>query len=170
MNLVAITRPLVGNSSPNIAGPRQFDRVDDFAAAISCAIGVAVPVIEAELPDVASGAYSIVFDKRTIPRDPAARARTVLINADRSSVLRDLEEFELAGAVEKHRYFSWRTSPGDEDGGGLFARRDLAEVMGATFAKGPFDTRRYGLYKTSRFRDLPTLIAGYLLELERQLA
>jgi hypothetical protein len=95
--------------------------------------------------------------RNTLPR------RTVLLNADRSHVMPLIEEHSLAGAIEKHRYFLWRTDPEHESGGGLYGVRSVAERMGAHCISSPgFPSERYCILSSGRYADLPSLLVGYL--------
>ncbi len=112
---------------------------------------------------VVSSGYQQMMDE--IPeRDRAAvAARAILLDVDRSSILRWLETFRFAGAVEKHRWFEWVMRRGEETGGGLHGRRDLAAAIGGTCAgSGPFVSDHYCLLRSDRYTDLPSLLVGYL--------
>jgi hypothetical protein len=166
MKIVAIVAPRV--EAPNLAtavSPRQFDAVDEFAAAVSVAAQVPVQVIEGGVADAPADAFILLFDAGDLAAHPDAARRSILINADRSNVLKKLEELELAGAVEKQRYFRWRTARDQEDGGGLFGRKPAAAAVGASLLPGPFQTQHYGLLGRSAHRDLPSLVAAYLAAL-----
>lgn len=163
MKIVAVVEPLTAAPKfATVVSPRQFDAVDEFAAAVGRAAGVTVPVIESGIAEAPDDAYLLLFDASDLKTHPEAAKRSILINADRSTVLRKLEELQLAGAVEKQRYFRWRTARDEEDGAGLFAKKPLASVIGGSLAPGPFQTPHYGLVGRSEHQDLPSLLAAYL--------
>ena len=165
MRIVAVITPFETAQGrrplTTVDAARASYAVDEFAEAVGRAAGLAVPVIEGGLGEVPADAWALLFDARGLAERPELARRVVLMNADRATVLRKLEEHQLAGAVEKHRYFLWQASRQQEDGGGLFARKALADKVGATL-ETPFQTEHYGLFKRSRYSDLPYLITGYL--------
>ena len=166
MKIVAVVAPLAGAPKfATVVSPRQFDAVDELAVAVGQAAGLTVPVIEGGIADAPADAYLLLFDAHDLKANPEAAQRSILINADRSTVLRQLEELQLAGAVEKQRYFRWRRSRDEEDGSGLFAKKPLVSTIGGSLAPGPFQTEGYGLVGRSEHQDLPSLIAAYLAAL-----
>jgi hypothetical protein len=88
--------------------------------------------------------------------------RSVLIDADRSAIRDQIEHYRLVGAIEKQRYFCWRTQPENETGSGLIGLKDLAETLDARVIPGPYSTEHYGWLSSDRFSDLPSLLAAYL--------
>lgn len=161
MKIVAIVPPFDRPETETMISPRRFDEVDRFADAVGHAAGCSIPVIEGSLADAPADAFVLLFGDDDLG---ANGPRVIAINADRSSVLDELEQHQLAGAVEKQRYFRWRTAPANEKGGGLFGRKAIAEVLEARLEK-PFQTEAYGLFASSRYPDLPSLVAGYLAAL-----
>lgn len=143
-------------------GARGFEAVDEFAAALGTAAGIEVPVIEGSLADAPGDGYLVVFDADTLLAHPDLGPRVVLVNADRASVLADLERHHLAGAIEKHRYFQWRTQRDAERGRGVFGRKDVAVQLDGMLDTGYQETADYALLASSRHTDLPSLLAGYL--------
>lgn len=152
-----------------IVGPgasREVDAVDELAAALGQAAGVTVPVIEGSLADAPADGYLVAYEPRDLIRHPGIGPRVILINADRSDVLDELEQHRLAGAIEKHRYFQWRTQRDTDTGRGLFGHKDVAAAIDVTLA-GAFETEHYGLFMKSPYPDLPSLLAAYLAAHER---
>jgi len=110
---------------------------------------------------VRSSDYDAMMDEVVADREAIA-ARTILLEADRSNVFALLERHGFAGAVEKQRFFDWRTEPDQETGGGLHCRRDLvASVGGVCLDIASFQTKEYCVVLTDRYADLPSLIVGY---------
>jgi len=140
---------------------REFDAVDEFVHALGLAAGISIPVIEGTLADAPADGYVIVFDEGQLEKGPQT-SRVLLVNADRGSVLAELEDHGLVGAIEKLRYFRWRRNRSEETGGGLFGRKELADSIGATLSPGPFQSSHYGLFSATRYTDLPSLVVGYL--------
>lgn len=89
--------------------PREFHAADLLAKSLAKALGIDVPVVEGSLPDTSISGYLLVselprnFDRRIGPR-------IVAFYEDRSTIMKTVEDLNLAGAVEKHRYFLWRTA------------------------------------------------------------
>ena len=162
MKITAIVAPSDANIEPPAVNAREFDAVDAFVQALGRAAGISIPVVEGTLADAPVDGYVIVFDEAMLASAPVTD-RVFLVNADRSSVLKELEDFKLVGAIEKMRYFRWRTTEESEPNtGGVFVRQALAEGVGGTLASGPFRSKNFGLLKASRFSDLPSLVVGYL--------
>lgn len=157
-----MVEPPQAGSLPTVIAPRQFDAVDEFARALTQAGASDVTVIEATLDAAPADGYLIVFGTREIGGHRALASRTILINADRASVLKILEDTAALGAVEKQRYFRWRSEPEHENGTGLFARKDLLGEFGATPVAGPFRSERYALCRVTGCSDLPSLLVAYL--------
>jgi hypothetical protein len=152
-------------AEPSLAtgiSPRMFDAVDEFVAALSEAARVTIPVVEGELRDAPKFGFVILFHEPPLVHPLEIGPRIILINADRSTVQESLELHQLACAVEKHRYFEWRTRRSEDTGQWLFGRKDVVCRMGFTLSSGPPPTEHYGLIETSDEKDLPSLIARYL--------
>jgi hypothetical protein len=147
---------------PNMVSPRAFDAVDEFAAALGEAAKVTVNVIEGTLANAPTDGYVVLFDAPGLANYPEVALRSVLINSDRAMIRSDVENHNLVGAIEKHRYFLWRKKRKDETGSGLVGRKDVAPLIGARVTPGPYTTARYGWLSSDRFTDLPSLLAGYL--------
>ena len=101
--------------------------------------------------------------------DPITRQslspRIVLMRARRGTLHQDLEQYQLAAAIEEFRYFHWQTHPASGDGEGVYGRKEVAASLGADCIGGsPAETDHYCLIRSSRFVDLPSLLAGYLRE------
>lgn len=163
MKITALVTPFQPDAKlPTAIGPRVFDAVDEFALAIGNAAGIGVPIVEGSLSDAPDDGYVLLFEEPSKTEMLLIGPRVILINADRSSVRSMLERDRLACAVEKHRYFTWRTQRSEETGDGLYGRKEVALRMGATIAAGPPPTEHYGLLSSATQRDLPSLIARYL--------
>src|SRR3954447_1888875 len=110
MKITAIIAPFDPNPSfPLAVAPRHFDAVDDFVKVLGQAAGIEIPVIEGTLNDAPREGYLILFDAISLAEKPSIASRAIVMNADRSTVIASLERDQTLGAVEKHRYFVWRT-------------------------------------------------------------
>jgi hypothetical protein len=166
MKLTALVAPPAAATEFTTAvSPRQFDAVDEFVAAVEQAAGARVPVVEGSWADAPTDGFVLVFGARGLTNSPTPDVdrRVVLINADRSNVLQRLEERGLAAAIEKHRYYLWRTQRQHENGGGVFGRKEVAARLGATFSAGSFESKHYGLLSSEGYKDLPSLLVSYLV-------
>ena len=105
--------------------------------------------------------YLILFDAIRLADVPSVASRSIVMNADRSTVLTSLERDRSLGAVENHLFLR-RTKRAQENGTGLFGRKEAISQMGATLASGPFQSEHYGLAASQSYVDLPSLIVGYL--------
>lgn len=163
MRLTAITCPWQPEADhPDAISPREIDAVDEFSAALGKAAGVSVDVIEGSLADAPPDGFIIAFSAEGLAEHPTLGPRVVLVNADRASVLEQLEQHSLVAAVEKHRYFLWRRQRAQERGRGLFGRKDVAARIGATFDQSPFVSARYAYLASEGATNLPELMAQYL--------
>ena len=77
-----------------------------------------------------------------------------------------MSAFGLAAAIEKHRYFQWKTQRSREHGLGLIGLREVAARSGARVVEGPYSTAKYGCLSSPLIPDLPALLASYLKVLE----
>ena len=146
---------------PTAVSPRTFNAVDELAAAASGVLGTGVPVIEGTLGDAPTTGYLLVFD---LPRgiDSRLGSRIVAINEDRSSIMKTVERYNLAAAIEKHRYFEWRANRDSDRAYGLVGRKDVAAQMAARIVTGPYTSRRYGMIESKDSGDLVYLLVMYL--------
>lgn len=151
---------------PTATAPRKFHAADSLAKSLGEALGIDVPVVEGSLKDVSMSGYLLVFE---LPRDFDRQLgpRIVAFFEDRSTIMKSVEERNLAGAVEKHRYFLWRTRRGDERGYGLVGRKDVAQQMGARLLSGPYTSTRYAALAHEGAGDLIELLASYLRAYEQ---
>lgn len=162
--VTALIQPWTASAEhPNVVGTRKFDAVDDFVAALGRALHTDIPIIEGSLRDAPEDGYVLLFEEPGLSATLGFGPRVVLINADRSSVRETIEFHQLACAVEKHRYFQWRSDRGNDDGKWIYGRKDVAQQMRATFVPGPPSTEHYGLIDSSEQTDLPSLLARYVL-------
>lgn len=163
MNVVAVVRA----ASPDDVGQRarMTYAVDEFARALGMELGISLPVIEGQIADAPADAYVVAYGP-PVAELPLPASSIIYVNANRTSVRRNLEQYSLAAAIESNRYFEWQHRRGEERGAGVFGRKDVASAIGAELEVGPFTTDRYGLLKDLRVRDLPSLLASYLRGLE----
>ncbi len=161
MKLIAVVEPQNPAARFATSTPRQYDEVDEFAATVGRLAGVPVPVIEGSLADVPGEGFLIAYTRRGLAEHLELGPRVVLMNASRECVLDNVEQYHLAAAIEKFRYFQWRKQREQEKGDGVFGRIDVAQRMGAG-GVGYKDTEHYRLLSCGRYADLPGLLVGYL--------
>jgi hypothetical protein len=163
-----IAPPLPGPHGPTVVPARQFNSVDEFVDALAKAAGISISVIEGSLTDAPDDGYIVAFEPPNLhlAQHPEIARRVFVVNADRASVLEDLEQYSLVGAIEKHRYSLWQRQPRqEEDGTGIFGRKDVAAgapQSGRFKMAGYGRSARYDLLDNPGFPDLPSLLAGYL--------
>ncbi len=153
-----VVRP--GTPASKVA-PRVLDLVDDFAADVGRALGIEIPVVEGNLDAAPSDGLVIIFGTAGLSDHRDLCRRAVVVNIDRSLVPGGLEDLQVLGAIEKHRYFMWLTERDTEDGSGLFARKEIAKGMGAEI-DFQYASDHYALVSCDRYKDLATLLAGYI--------
>jgi hypothetical protein len=154
--------PASAGSAGSVASARELCHADQLAAAMRGALGVDVPILEGSLADAPATGYLLAF---AVPStvDPALARRIVAFDEDRSGIVQRIEQQGFAAAVEKHRYFQWYSQPDSDRGSGLIGRKDIAARMPARIANGPFTGAQYGAIASETARDLPALIAAYLM-------
>jgi hypothetical protein len=144
------------------SGPaHETEGAGELAEAMRGALAIDVPVLVAPLTSAPTDGYLLAF---RVPRsiDPSVARRIIAFDEDRSSVMKNVEQYGFAGAVEKHRYFQWRHQRDRERGYGLIGKKDVAARMSAHLAGPPFTSPDYGIISSDTARDLPGLIAEYL--------
>jgi len=161
---VAIVIPPVetaGSAWPQ-ASARETTRADELAEAMRVALAIDVPVLEAPLASAPADGYLLVF--HTVPWvvDPALARRIIAFDEGRAYIMKDVEQYGFAGAVEMHRYFQWCTQRDTERGDGLVVKKDVAARMSARLLSGPYTSASYGMIASDTARNLPELIAEYL--------
>lgn len=94
-----------------------------------------------------------------VPRDQWSR--TILFDADRSLLTNVVPEAGLLGAIEKHRYFRWRTQRHAESGTGFYGRFDFGKrIPGANVLF--FGHPSYGMISVPDCTNLVCVVAKYL--------
>src|SRR5262245_9312945 len=142
MNLSIVIAPFEPESTSSMAvGPRQFDEVDHFATELGRAAGITVAIVEGHLTTAPPDGLIVAFDRLGFVDHPEIGPRVVLINADRSTIVKDVMQFSLAAAVEKQMYFLWRTQ---RRGSVILGRKDVAAQFGGDVRPGPFQSEQYG--------------------------
>lgn len=163
MKITAVVPAFQHNPNfPSMVGSRRGDAVDEFIAALEKATGTDIAIVEGSLDVAPSDGFVLLFESTGLDVHPEVARRAILINADRSHVLRHLEDHHLVAAVEKHRYFQWRTHREDERGTGVFGRKDVAAFFDSRATPGPFTTAHYVLLSSDTCPDLPSLLGVYL--------
>jgi hypothetical protein len=141
---------------------RETDGADELAEAMRGALAIDVPVVVGPLASAPADGYLLVFHHVPWKVDPELARRIISIDEDRSSIVKNVEQYGFAGAVEKHRYFMWRTQRDSERGDGLVGRKTVAPRMSARVLGGPYTSANYAMLASDTARDLPGLIAEYL--------
>jgi hypothetical protein len=142
--------------------PRAMHGVDMLARAVGHALCIEVPIVEGTLADAPPDGYLLVFELR-YDDDPRLGPRIVAFNQDRSTIMKNVETFNLAAAVEKQIYFQWRMDPQKHRGYGLIGRKDIAERIQADVATtGPYQSARYAALESDTADDLVELLVAYL--------
>lgn len=166
MQVTALVSLSQSSDLPTEKTPREFDAVDEFAAALGEALNVSVPVTEGVLADAPPTGYVLVFDLgRKLPT--GLGPRVVAINEHRGDIMHSIETHDLVAAIEQHRYFEWRTRRWAERGDGVVGRKDVAVHMHARVVSGPYTSPRYGLVAIDAAPDLVSLLATYLIAHEQ---
>jgi hypothetical protein len=166
--------PWLRPADPGDVSARAFYALDRFAEEIQKYTQSEVMVVEQRLSTVPADGF-VLFQPDGLFSDALAECelrlrdsllqRMVLLNADRSNVVELLEQHRLTAAIEKHRFFLWRTRPNRDVGYGLYGLRSVAEAMGAE-TYGPISQHgeRYCELGSPRYANLPALLVGYLDE------
>lgn len=144
--------------------PRDFHHADELARTLGVSVGVEVPVIEGTLDDVPEDGFVVVFELPRGPLDPRLCQRVIAFDRDRSTVMKELEEWSLACAVDKFHSAAWRQHHEQQGPGvGVIGRRDVIERMPARMmSSGPFTSAHYAACVSDTARDLIELLAAYL--------
>jgi len=169
MRVTALVPPFVPIPGfRTVVSSREFFHVDTFAKELGEALGVDVPIVEGSLADVPASGFLLVF-RLSGDVDPLLGPRIVAVAEDRSTIIETVETYNLAAAVEQHRYHLWRArigaAPSDsrERGDSLVGRKDVGALMGARVERGPYPpSERYGMLESTAASDLPALLAAYL--------
>lgn len=150
------------NLATAVAARRLF-QVDELAKAIrdTLSMGALPPIVEGTIIEAPASGYLLAFQVPSTVDSQFAH-RIIALDEDRSNVMRRLESHEFAAAVEKQRYFEWRTHRDLERGYGLIGKKDIAARMSARIVSGPYTSARYGMIASDTARDLPGLIIEYL--------
>lgn len=159
------TLPVVGLYEP----ARKTSSYDEFASALSAALGVDIAIVEDSVSAVAAttGGLLLVhpgeafFHYLDTSEGVTTRSRVFLLDANRTHVLNTLDRFGLVGAIETYRYFRWQTERGSEFGGQIYGKRALVEKLGAPISEA-FSNERYALFDAPGTPDLPSALAWYL--------
>ncbi len=146
---------------PTVVSARQFSEVDELAQAMQGALSIEVPIVEGSLREAPASGYVFAFDVPSTV-DPQLAQRIIAFEEDRSDIMKRAERHGFVAAVEKYRYFQWRTHPDADRGYGLVGKRDVAARMQARIISGPYTSARYCMIASDTARDLPGLIAEYL--------
>lgn len=151
---------------------REYEQIDDFAAAIGAGTGV-TSVVQ-PIPSVPSWARSIVLcDPQDVARVaerwqgslPEAAPYIFLMNAPlRPDSIREVQRLGCAGAIEEARYRVWRGERTEDPDGGVCGRKEVATAMGAGWRRGAWsETDDYCFLLHEGHHGLPALLAAYLL-------
>jgi hypothetical protein len=156
------------------ASSREINGFDEFARELATRSGRPVDILEDRLVAAPPTGIILLDASADLERvfgesDPGMAAtlpgRIVLMNADRSDVLKLLERHRLAGAIPQQRYFDWLKYRQREAGGGIYGLKTVGQAMGAACATSSvFQSEHYCLLGGGRVDvpDLPAFLARYL--------
>jgi len=144
-----------------LVSDRTLHHADELARALADKLAIEIPVIIGTLADAPATGYLVVFEL-PITSDTRSGPRIIALYEDRSMIMKKVEAFSLAAAVEKQRYFEWCTRRSDERGFGLVGRKDVAARMGARVMSSPYTSTHYAALASDAAPDLVALIAAYL--------
>lgn len=163
MKVAVVVPPYEAIASPWPTTPaREMTRADELAEAMANALAIDVPVLEVPLASAPADAYLLAFHFGPWVVTPEVARRVIALDEGRAYVMKHVEQFGFAGAVEKHRYFQWRTQRDTERGYGLIGRKEVVARMSAHLPGLPYTSANYGVIESDTARDLPGLIAEYL--------
>jgi hypothetical protein len=101
-----------------------------------------------------------------VASDPPRGARTLILNADRSTIFDLLEHYNLAGAITSPRFAEWLSDPENDRHAGIIGLRTVARELGWPVSSGPvISSERYCYMFDPTRRGLPTELANYLTAL-----
>lgn len=166
MRITALTSPSIDPAGPAEVSPRASFKVDEFAAAIGEATGAAVSVIEGSTADLPRDGLILMFGSDGLAhlrRHPELGPRTALIGASRTTMIHDVETFDLAAAVDDARYTDWTRDVDDDPLRGLLVRRDIAERAGAARCEHSTGSAHYAPFAHPDHATLITFL-GYFLK------
>lgn len=123
---------------------------------------------------VPAGAFALIQDSSPpdwlLPKAEwkSERARRVfLLSCQRPpGMLRELEEYGVAGGVDHLRYASWESRPQADTGYGLFGLREIVDRMGATPGSATFSSENYCVFTARNSQSLTQSLASYLAAID----
>jgi hypothetical protein len=150
-------------------GEREGYRAEEFCSRLSQALGVPVPTVDVDdLGSAPADGFLLLFKARGLQEHPRLGPRSVVLALEHAHLPGTLERHSLAAGVEHRRYLEWQVKPDGDSGDQLFGRKEIAPRIKAEFLMDPvYTTEHYGLLGSRLYRDLPTLLAAYLVEYER---
>jgi hypothetical protein len=168
MRVSVLLAPLDASSAEGYVGERDGYSVDDFAARLGQAAGTTVTIVEGGWEHAPADGFIIIYDTLNEAEHPELAPRMIVVNLGRSVLPEHLERWKLAGGIQSHRYMLWQQTPDADRGTGVFGRRDVAPLISAEFLMVPaYLTENYALLGSPLYKDLPSLLAGYLHAYER---
>jgi hypothetical protein len=114
--------------------PREMYFVDELAAAVGATLGAPVGVVEGTLADVIRAGVILSFQPirpDTLAAAPGIAPRTIWLDAGRAPGAA-IQAHGLAAAVGTMRYLEWSRHRARDRAHHVWARRELAERVGAT--------------------------------------
>lgn len=168
MKLTALVHPPHPDEGPSSTPAREYDRVDEFVAALNLIDGITASVVEGTITDAPDDGLILLYNPLPEGLDVPLEfgPRIIHVNADRGSVRKDIEKYQLVAAIVHGEYFDWCPKK-DQDSCGLLARQDVAERMGAVMVSHYYMTPHYAEYRHPEHPSLPRFLAHYLLAFER---
>ena len=151
---------------------REFFRYERFAAELRKHTSAPVTIIDDFLVNAPAKGMILVESsgsEKMIDELPASRrqeilARVVFLQANGAFVLKDLEQFRFAAAIEIRHYMEWRMQPELALQTGLYGLRSMAPTVGAECPDRTdgIASKHYCYLTSDRFDDLPSILAAYL--------
>jgi hypothetical protein len=167
MRITLLYEPSPDRSIPFAAGLERYQRLADELTRYS---GTAVPIVKDVLRNAPADAYVLFVGSGHISRSLAdcgptlaaqVAPRVVLLDVSWQKALGQLEQHQLAGAVDSLRLSEWLARPSSCTG--PFGLRYLAQRLGASCVPLPaFRSEHYCLLQSSHHRGMPHLLADYL--------
>lgn len=148
---IIVSPPLAWNEDgiSHTSNPRDFHKVDRFAAAISEAAGFEVPIIEGSVEQAPESGFLFLYESSDRGAFSVLGPRIILVNANRGEIWsgrRDhlvTDVFRLAAAIEMLSYFQWET--GSDGPSGVHGLMSVAQQAGMKVGDFRSPSSDYGI-------------------------
>jgi hypothetical protein len=176
MKLLPVTFVYQSALSPLSSMATGIEGYAKFMTALQRQRGISLTVIERRLAEVIDLPGYLLFGgadclvalfECPVERQSSVALRLVPLNASRPKIFQKLlEPYSLAGAIDDMSLLEWESpNVGPIDAHGLFGRKDIANLIGAT--PDFLISERYAYLKSSTHDGLPHLLADYLVALDQ---